>query len=238
MTVPVNIDLGRLMAAVGKSMTVPVNIDLVVREACKRETLADALSYAATIENERAVRQALENHKNGARDPHTGRLWETCFRFTFERVLEAWFKTHDVVGEIGRLEANDVVGQPADVQVRTGVRDVGRLGKLLPLAQTASDQWRLDRAREVKQTLPTIVNLDALSTPTLDWRLALLSDGITALQSTDEPQMTPAGTEIATLLEELLREHRRCDREFRRRERVARGEIIEAIGDLDPDKED
>lgn len=45
--------------------------------------LLDELVRVAIVENDRAVRQALE----GKRDPHTGALWETCFRTAFERVL-------------------------------------------------------------------------------------------------------------------------------------------------------
>jgi len=214
----------------GESMH--VTNDLIVREACKQPTLAEALSYAATIENERAVKQALENHKNGTRDPHTGQLWETCFRYTFERVLEAWFKTHDVVGEIGRLEVRDAGPGQADVRVRPASLDVGGGDSLSPLAQTAADQRRLNTARQVKKCLDPLTNIRELDTPHLDQRLAQLYHAAAALQSTDEPQMTPAGTEIAALLEEFQRDFRRCEREWSRRERLARGEIVEAVGDL------
>lgn len=47
-------------------------------------TLVDALSYIATWENERAVAQALR----GSRDPHTGALWDTCFRHAFKALFE------------------------------------------------------------------------------------------------------------------------------------------------------
>ena len=45
--------------------------------------LMDGLVRAALLENNRAVKQAML----GKVDPHTGQLWETCFRRVFEGVL-------------------------------------------------------------------------------------------------------------------------------------------------------
>lgn len=57
-------------------------LDEIVAQT-KGVTLLDALVHVAIWENDRAVRQALR----GERDPHTGALWETCFRRCFEGVL-------------------------------------------------------------------------------------------------------------------------------------------------------
>lgn len=54
-------------------------------------TLLDALSHVALWENERAVRQALR----GVRDPSTGQLWDTCFRYAFEAVLRQHAEEED-----------------------------------------------------------------------------------------------------------------------------------------------
>lgn len=55
-----------------------------VLAATDGKSLVDALSDIATWENERAVAQALR----GNRDPHTGALWDTCFRYAFSRLFE------------------------------------------------------------------------------------------------------------------------------------------------------
>ncbi len=49
-------------------------------------SLLDALVRVAIEESERAIAQALR----GERDVHTGALWETCFRRSFEQILNEW----------------------------------------------------------------------------------------------------------------------------------------------------
>lgn len=61
-----------------------------VLERTKTMPLLDALSFAATVENERAVQQA----DRGVRNPHTGALWDTCFRYMFEAILAQHLDTY------------------------------------------------------------------------------------------------------------------------------------------------
>jgi hypothetical protein len=73
-----------------------------LERALRQPTLVDALSLAATFENERAVAQALR----GKHDPHTGALWDTMFKHVFTQVLDGWQKEHDLfpdTNELGRI---------------------------------------------------------------------------------------------------------------------------------------
>lgn len=48
----------------------------------------DALAKDLVWENDRAVKQALENYKNGTpSNPDTGAMWDTCFRFILKKHL-------------------------------------------------------------------------------------------------------------------------------------------------------
>lgn len=59
--------------------------------ALREPTLADALNIMATWDNERAVRQALRNVGPDARtETSHGGLWDTTFKYCFERVLAQW----------------------------------------------------------------------------------------------------------------------------------------------------
>lgn len=54
-----------------------------VLQDVKGMPLLDALTHLAIWENDRAVRQALRDE----RDPNTGALWDTCFRYIFKSLL-------------------------------------------------------------------------------------------------------------------------------------------------------
>jgi len=56
-----------------------MNIDEAVKEACKKATLLDALTFICVWESERIVKQARKNEQ-----------WETCFGFCLSRVLEKY----------------------------------------------------------------------------------------------------------------------------------------------------
>jgi hypothetical protein len=60
-------------------------IDQIIKDACKEPTLTKALSCVAIWETDRAVRQAAR----AERSPD-GQLYDTCFEFLFNRVLEAY----------------------------------------------------------------------------------------------------------------------------------------------------
>lgn len=66
----------------------------IVEHACKEATLVDALNWVALVENDRAVKQALENVKTGHREAD-GALWETFFRLYFKAVIRRWYQLHD-----------------------------------------------------------------------------------------------------------------------------------------------
>lgn len=57
-----------------------MNIEEIVKNACEKETLVDALSYAAIWEMERIVEYVRSNPGP----------WESCFRFCFERVMDRY----------------------------------------------------------------------------------------------------------------------------------------------------
>lgn len=69
-----------------------MNITEALDRACQEPSLLDALTWMAVWENDRAVHQALRNKESGERTPEGG-LWETCFRHSFQRLLEHWTKT-------------------------------------------------------------------------------------------------------------------------------------------------
>lgn len=74
---------------------VSFTIDELVEKALEQPTLARALSYVATSEHERALRQAFRNARDGQRDPNTGALWDTLFHNLFERTIEAWDRSRE-----------------------------------------------------------------------------------------------------------------------------------------------
>lgn len=55
------------------------NFEEAIEAACRRETLAEALTVLAVWESERVVKQARENP-----------TWETFFEFLFKALLAAW----------------------------------------------------------------------------------------------------------------------------------------------------
>lgn len=69
-----------------------MNINEAVNEALKQPTLIKALSYICTWENERAVKQAIENPGSGA----NGAQWDTCFEICISRVMEAYATSKSV----------------------------------------------------------------------------------------------------------------------------------------------
>jgi len=58
----------------------------IIQNACEQPTLVKALSYAAICENDRAVKQAMENYGSGA----NGAGWDTCFEFLFKELLREY----------------------------------------------------------------------------------------------------------------------------------------------------
>jgi len=101
----------------------PLNLDALLAQT-KHMALLDALSLAATWENERAVAQALR----GVRDPHTGALWDTCFRYTFEAVLsqprasKAWRGTAEDGSTGYDLDGRALVTFAADGDIEIVIR--------------------------------------------------------------------------------------------------------------------
>lgn len=68
-----------------------MNITEALDRACQEPSLLDALTWMAVWENDRAVHQALRNKESGERAPEGG-LWETCFRHSFQRLLEQRYR--------------------------------------------------------------------------------------------------------------------------------------------------
>lgn len=64
-------------------------VDDVIDVACGEPTIADALSYVAIVECERAIRQAFRNARDGRSDPN-GALWDTCFLSLFRQVIKVY----------------------------------------------------------------------------------------------------------------------------------------------------
>lgn len=73
--------------------TYPRDLDYIqaVEKACLEPTLADALSWIAIWESERAIKQAKTFFETGVRTPE-GYGWETCFKVLFLKVLEKYPK--------------------------------------------------------------------------------------------------------------------------------------------------
>lgn len=65
-------------------------IDDIVKQACEQPTLLEALTFACTLENNRAVKQALDGYKGP-----NGERWDTCFGLTIKRVMEHWNATDE-----------------------------------------------------------------------------------------------------------------------------------------------
>ncbi len=64
-------------------------VDELVWVACREPSLAEALSYAAIMDCERAIRQAFRNARDGRSDPN-GALWDTCFLSLFKQVINVY----------------------------------------------------------------------------------------------------------------------------------------------------
>lgn len=64
-------------------------VDELVWVACREPSLAEALSYAAISDCERAIRQAFRNARDGRSDPN-GALWDTCFLSLFKQVIKVY----------------------------------------------------------------------------------------------------------------------------------------------------
>jgi len=71
-----------------------VNLTQAVAQACKENSLVDALTYIAVWESERAIVQAREFDRTGIRTGANGGAWDTCFRVCFAAVMEAWSREH------------------------------------------------------------------------------------------------------------------------------------------------
>lgn len=71
-----------------KNMNISVAVDL----ACKQPTFLEALSWMADWENDRVVRQALDN-KDKFVAPGLKR-WDTCFLHCFKLLEAKWKETH------------------------------------------------------------------------------------------------------------------------------------------------
>jgi len=68
-----------------------MNVVEAAKKACEEPTLSEALSWIAVWENDRAVKQALENTKTGnLTGSHHGGLWDTCFGVCFDKILELY----------------------------------------------------------------------------------------------------------------------------------------------------
>ena len=71
-----------------------MNLEEAAQKACEEPTLTDALAWIAVWESERAIKQALEHHKTGARRGSNGAAWDTCFKACFKRVMKVWENDH------------------------------------------------------------------------------------------------------------------------------------------------
>ena len=65
-----------------------MNVDDIVKTACEKETLIEALAYAALIECERALQQRINNPGSGS----NGQLYDTCFKHLFTKVFNQYDK--------------------------------------------------------------------------------------------------------------------------------------------------
>ena len=70
-----------------------MTFDQLVERAVQEPTLAEALSWVATLENERAIAQAKRALQTGVSTATPGQQWDTCFTFLFNKVLDAWSQT-------------------------------------------------------------------------------------------------------------------------------------------------
>lgn len=69
-----------------------MNITDATARACQEPTLVDALSWIAVWESERAIEQARKFFETGVATGSNGAGWDTCFRFCFQQVMDAWEK--------------------------------------------------------------------------------------------------------------------------------------------------
>lgn len=118
-----------------------------VGRAVQLPTLADALTYIAVWETERAVRQARENAE-----------WDTCFKVCFQAVMKMWQEVqdwrdcHDMasVPTSDKGTSDPAIVKPSDVSLPIGsatlplssLKDlataaVGRLGDDHPAIRSA-----------------------------------------------------------------------------------------------------
>lgn len=67
-----------------------MNVDEAVARACAESTLADALSWIAIWDTERAIKQAILWKETGVSTASHGGGWDTCFKYLFERVLHMY----------------------------------------------------------------------------------------------------------------------------------------------------
>lgn len=68
---------------------VPETSGATIMRACEEKTLAEALTYVAVADCERAIRQAFRNARDGRSDPN-GALWDTCFLGLFKSVIKVF----------------------------------------------------------------------------------------------------------------------------------------------------
>ena len=71
-----------------------MNIDEAVKEACKRSTLLDALTFICIWESERIVKQAKKKLYDA-----DGKGWDTCFRFCLAGVVKKYNQSLELTGE-------------------------------------------------------------------------------------------------------------------------------------------
>lgn len=70
-----------------------MNYTEAATKACEQPTFLIALSWMALWECERAIQQALQNEKEGTKNPD-GSKWDTCFTVCFQEVSKQWNKLH------------------------------------------------------------------------------------------------------------------------------------------------
>ena len=91
-------DLEAALRLQGFSPLSEVSLNQAIERAAAEPTLKEAFAWIAVWETDRAVRQAVESYRTGVRT--TDGMYDTSFRFCFDRLMEAWDKKHDAVAII------------------------------------------------------------------------------------------------------------------------------------------
>jgi len=105
----------------------------LLKEACEKSTLIEALSWGCLMESERAIKQAHKNLTNNTPDID-GKMWDTCFEFVITQIMENY------KGEEMKEDATNELEESKDeiVQIKEMLEEKHN-AKLIPFIELDTD---------------------------------------------------------------------------------------------------